>query len=209
MSFFKSVAFRCITVLLALAVIFGGTLAILNDVLYVSPEERTARAVKSVYGVEMEYQTRLDVDSTNTEINQALTCEYGTINKIYEIKQDGNNYDLLFHTTGFNGYKNGTISLWVKVSVTPTGDQPTEDDYKIDTVILASFEKQTLMSKFTGDFYANFTVDLTEEFIAGKVFTSNVNNQEDIQNIVTGATKSANAACNAVNCVLDYVWGTK
>ncbi|MBR5192143.1 MAG: hypothetical protein IKW33_01890 [Clostridia bacterium] len=207
MSFFKSVAFRCITVLLALAVIFGGTLAILNDVLYVSPEERTARAIKSVYGVEMKYQTRLDVDSTNTEINQALTCEYGTINKIYEIKQDGNNYDLLFHTTGFYGYNNGKISLWVKVSVNFTTEQPTEDDYKIDTVILASFEKQTLMSKFTGDFYANFTVDLTQEFIDGKIFTSDKYDTDNIKNIITGATKSANAACNAVNCVLDYVWG--
>ena len=102
MNFFKSVAFRCITVLLVLAVVFGGTLAILNDVLYVSPEERTARAIKSVYGVEMEYETILDVDANDT----AISYDFGTINKIYEIKQDGENYDILFHTTGFNGYVN-------------------------------------------------------------------------------------------------------
>ena len=119
------------------------------------------------------------------------------------------NYDILFHTTGFNGYKNGTISLWVKVSVTPTQEQPTENDYKIDKVILADYNKQTLMSKFAAEFYNNFTKDLTEDFIKGKVFTSNKDNVEDIQNIVTGATKSATAACNAVNCVLEYVWGAK
>ncbi len=204
MNFFKSVAFRCITVLLVLAVVFGGTLAILNDVLYVSPEERTARAIKSVYGTEMEYETKLDVDRED----KALGYDFGTINKIYEIKQN-ENYDLLFHTTGFNGYKNGTISLWVKVSVTPTSSIPTKDDYKIDKVILADYTKQTLMSKFGADFYANFTKDLTQDFIDGEVFTPYINDEDNIQNVVSGATKSANAACNAVNCVLEYVWGKK
>ena len=54
-NFIKSDWFRCIAVLLALAVVLGGTLAILNDVLYVSPEERTARAIKKIYGENKEY----------------------------------------------------------------------------------------------------------------------------------------------------------
>ena len=54
--FFKSQAFKCIIVLLVIALISGGLLAILNDVLYVSEEERTMRAIEKVYGKEMKYE---------------------------------------------------------------------------------------------------------------------------------------------------------
>jgi hypothetical protein len=48
--FFKNTWVKCISVLLILSIVLGGTLAILNDVLYVSPEERTGRAIKKIYG---------------------------------------------------------------------------------------------------------------------------------------------------------------
>ena len=41
---------KCTAFLLILAVLLGGILAVLNDVLYVSSEERTARAIKKIYG---------------------------------------------------------------------------------------------------------------------------------------------------------------
>ena len=47
---FKSTFFKCTSLLLVLMVVFGGTLAFLNDIWYVSPETRTARAIQKVYG---------------------------------------------------------------------------------------------------------------------------------------------------------------
>ena len=82
--FFKSDWFKCITVLLVLAVILGGTLAFLNDLLYVSPEERTARAIKKIYGVEVTLKDEdilLDVDNGDKEESN----DYGSIQKIYKI----------------------------------------------------------------------------------------------------------------------------
>ena len=49
---FKSLWFKCIVVLLVIAIISGGLLAILNSVFAVSDEERTKRAVKKIYGEE-------------------------------------------------------------------------------------------------------------------------------------------------------------
>lgn len=48
--FLKSQAFKCIIVLLCIALVAGGLLSILNDLLSVSAEERTMRAIESVYG---------------------------------------------------------------------------------------------------------------------------------------------------------------
>ena len=63
--FFSSIWFKCLSVLVAISVVSGGLLAVLNDVLYVSPEERTARAVKSIYGEAKTPETLLDVDDGN------------------------------------------------------------------------------------------------------------------------------------------------
>ena len=71
--FFSSVWVKCTTFLLALTVILGGSLAILNDVLYVSPEERTARAVKKIYGRVVE-----DI----TEPEDFTVIEYKNLGKI-------------------------------------------------------------------------------------------------------------------------------
>ncbi|MBQ7236530.1 MAG: hypothetical protein IJX03_05195 [Clostridia bacterium] len=190
---FKNDWFKCITVLLLLAVILGGALAVLNDVLYVSSEERTARAIKKIYGTEKEYSITLDVDRGDT----AISNEYGTIEKIYNV---GN--DLLFKSTGGNGYKNGTITLWLKV-VKENGN------YVIDKVVLDGYEKQTLMSKFSQSYYDKFLIDVTDSWNNGSgIFLFSPKDEADkLQNPNTGATKSANAACNAVNAVILYLVG--
>ena len=139
---FKNDWFKCITVLLLLAVIFGGALAVLNDVLYVSSEERTARAIKKIYGEEKEYSIVLDVDNGD----QAETNAYGSIEKIYTVGDD-----LLFKSTGIKGYKNGTITLWFKV-VNENGN------HVINKVVLDGYEKQTLMSKFSQSYFNGFTL---------------------------------------------------
>ena len=58
----KSPWIKCTACLLLIAVISGALLAMLNDLLFVSAYERTARAIRKIYGEEKEYTTELDVD---------------------------------------------------------------------------------------------------------------------------------------------------
>ena len=52
--FIKSKSFKCILVLLCIALVSGALLAILNDVLAVSDEERVMRTIKKIYGKEID-----------------------------------------------------------------------------------------------------------------------------------------------------------
>ena len=199
MSFFKTAWFKCIACLLSIAVISGALLAVLNDALAVSPEMRTMRAIKKIYGEEKEYSVVLDIDSKDDTKNTAIVYDgVGSVNKIYEI----DNGDILFQTTGYEGYKNGTITLWIRTA-------KTGNDYSIEKVILEKYEKQTLMSKLTGDFYNGFKlIDATAAYNDGSLFTARDKTAENY-NPVSGATYSANAACNAVNCVIRYLGGER
>lgn len=189
--FFKSDWFKCVAFLLILSVVLCGTLAILNDVLFVDSTERTARALNKIYDREVDFTTSLDIDNGDT----AITNEYGQIEKIYQVEND-----LVFKSVGFNGYKNGTITLWVKV-INDKGQT------KIDKVIQDSFTKQTLMSKFTSEYYDNFLIDVTAAFNNGTYIFSSKEENKAIQNAMSGATYSATAACNAINSVIVYLGG--
>ena len=207
MNFFKSVWFKCACCLLSIFLIAGGSLAILSNLLYVSPEERTTRALDKIYDFEITLSANdfiLDVDGEDEIKKKEISTPYGEISKILKVDKDkeDNSYDLVFQATGNNGYKGGTITLWITVNY--QNDLAT----KIDKVILESNTKQTLMSKLTGEFYDNFT-DLSEDYKNGKIFTPDSDDKENIKNVVSGATMSANAGCNAVNAVIFYVWGNK
>ncbi|MDY5678162.1 MAG: hypothetical protein SPK59_05265, partial [Eubacteriales bacterium] len=53
----KTTAVKSIVVLVLIAVVLGGLLAILNDILYVSDTERTMRVIKNFYdGQEKQYE---------------------------------------------------------------------------------------------------------------------------------------------------------
>lgn len=212
MKFYKTIWFKCIACLLCIAVISGASLAILNNVLYVSPETRTARAIKKIYGEEKEYSVVLDIDSKDENKNTAIEYDgVGSVNKVYGIS----NGDKLFQTTGYKGYKNGTITLWIKVSVDyaePYGEPQDGEGceyYSITKVLLEKYEKQTLMSKLTGDFYDGFKLtDVTAAYNDGSLFTATEKTAENY-NPVSGATYSATAAANAVNCVIKYLGGER
>lgn len=207
MSFFKSIWFKCISCLLAIALISGGLLTILSNLLYVSPEERTSRAMAKIYGAPVEVSAEniiLDIDSDDLSKSSPISSNYGKLQKIYKVNVNGESFDMVFQAQGNNGYKGGTITLWVKVVF--ENNLPV----KIDKVILQSSDKQTLMSKIGGDFYNKFTLDdITEDYKNGKMFTANSKDTANILNPVSGATYSANAGNNAVNCVIEYCWGTK
>ena len=209
-SFFSSIWFKCVSVLLVLSIVLSGTLAILNDVLYVSPQERTDRAVKKIYGAIPLYTTIIDIDSViegvdNKPIEYSFDNDQdieGQINKIYCIGEDTDEHDLLFQTVGFEGYKGGSVSVWVKVKCSTDGKKT------VEKVILQDYDKQTLMSKLNGAFYGRYEIDVTDAYQNGKLFTTQ-GGQEQFTNPVSGATYSANAGNNAVNCVLAYIGGNK
>lgn len=188
-NFFSSIWFKCISTLLIIIVISGGLLSVLSDVLYVSPEERTERAIKKIYGKIEDYN---QIPITDFDYKN------GQINTIYEVTVNENETYLLFNATGNEGYKGGTISLWVSVKENEGGS------LSVNKVLLDSFEKQTLMGKLTSTFYGNFTLeDITDTYEKGEFFTTDTNKENS--NPISGATMSANAAINAVNCVITYL----
>lgn len=189
-SFFKSEIFKCIFVLLIITLISGGLLAVLNDLLFVSEEETLNRAIKKIYGQEM---------TATVENDESISCEgdTATINKIYAL-EDGNK---LYNVTGTQGYKGGTITLWVVIKY--ENDTP----IKIEKVVLDTYDKQTRMGDFKSSYYNSFTEITLEDIENGRIFTTDSKNTTDIKNVVAGATITSNAACNAINGIILYVWG--
>ena len=188
---FKNVWFKCITALLLIAAVSGGLLSVLNDVLFVSAEERTDRAIIKIYGELKQYDVEYDAAEGGAE---TIDYGYGRIDKVFTVD---NGADYLFKTTGYRGYKEGTITLWVRVSVNG-------GVYSIEKVVLESYEKQTLMSKLGGEYYGKFNItDVTDAYRSGKLFSAT--EEDKNYNAVSGATYSATAGNNAVNCVLKYL----
>lgn len=196
---FSNVWVKCISFLLILSVLLSGVLAVLNELLYVTPEERTARAISKIYdGAQKQIEkTVLDIDAGA----KAIEYEFGKINKVYEVANENGSTDTLFQATGFNGFKNGTITLWIKVV-------NQNEKLVIDKVVLESYDKQTLMSKLDSNYYSVFYKDITNAYMKGETFTTD-NYGGDFYNPISGATYSANAGNNAVNCVIAYIGGAK
>ena len=202
MAFIKSTWFKCTTVLLAIALVAGGLLAVLNDVLWVSPEEKLERAISKLYNGEIKKidDILLDADSTDTSVNKTpIENEYGLIDKIYII--NGNkegNFDIIFQAHGEEGFKGG-VTLWIKAQVTDSNIAKA----KIDKIVLSGYDGETLMSKFDNNFFDGVK-DLYNKNI-GKFFTVNKKETDKILNVQTGATKTSNACANAVNSVIEHL----
>lgn len=197
----KTEGFKCVVVLVLITVLMCGLLAVLNDVLYVTPEERLNRAVESVYGKSVEAE-EITVDE------QRVAKELGSIDEAYTFTDEGVYYEL-FKSTGSNGYKNGTVTMWILVNY------KNNEAFSVEKVALDSYEKQTLMSSFGNDFFEAYTLLTPEQLKDGVLFKTgkpNIDNNaffdgNDIQHVVSRATYSSNAMNNAVNLVLLYVWG--
>lgn len=185
--FLKSKAFRAILVLLCIALVSGALLAILNDVLYISDTERTQRAIKKVYGSNMNF-----VDM-NDNLGEDATNQYGTITSLY-LLSDGN---YLIKSVGANGYKGGSVTLWVVAEFV-------DDNFVgLKKIVLEGNDKQTLMSQFGNSFFEVYAEN-NQYVLEGGYFVSR-GSDEQIQNISAGATFTSNAVNNAVNCALTYI----
>lgn len=187
--FVKSNAFRCILVLTCIALVASGLLAILNDVLYVSPEERTARAIEAIYGQAVGYE-----DLTDSLQADCASNEYGTIENLYLLE----NGALMFKSTGNGGYKGGTVTLWVVAAMNEDGSFN-----RFEKIVYADNSKQTLMSQFKQSFYDVYTVQNDVIDLGGTWWVTA--DDTHASNLVTGATYSSKAINNAVNSALYYI----
>ena len=189
-AFFKSNAFKSLAVLIAIVLVAGALLAICNDLLYISDEERLARSLSKIYGKEV---TAEEIELTDEE----RSYTYGTVDAVYYIHDDGN---YLFQTTGEGGYSNGTVTVWTIVTCTGTREEGNLALTGIEKVVYDSNEGQSYIGTLTDRFYAAFA-DQDARVAEGGYFTTTAGS-DDIYNIATGASGSSNAACNAVNTAL-------
>lgn len=190
--FFKSNAFKSLVVLIAIVLVAGALLAIFNDLLYISDEERLNRTLSKIYGKTVSAQA---VELTEEE----KTYSYGTVDNVYYIEDDGN---YLFKTTGVGGYPgNGTVTLWTVVTCTGTREENNLVLTGIEKVVYDSNQGQTLISNLNDSFYAFFAEhdDLVAE---GGYFTSVDGGTDDLNNVIVQTTMSSKAASNAVNTAL-------
>ena len=156
--FLKSKTFKCILVLLCIALVSGALLSILNDLLKVSDEERVLRTIKSIYGSEVKYE----------EISVDYKTAKGEIINVYKL-EDGN---YLIKSKGLEGYKQGTITVLLVAEFV-------DGEYVgINNVSIAEYEKQTLMSKFNGSIMNKYT-GKEEDFdvvVSGATYSANALN---------------------------------
>lgn len=157
--FLKSKTFKCILVLLCIALVSGALLSILNDLLKVSDEERVLRTIKSIYGSEVNYE----------EVSADYKTDKGEIINVYKL-EDGN---YLIKSKGLDGYKQGTITVWLVAEF---------DNYEyvgINNVSIAEYEKQTLMSKFNSSVLNRYKGKGEEKFdvvVSGATYSANALN---------------------------------
>ena len=194
-SFLKSNAFKSVAVLLIIVLLSGALLAVFNDLLYVSAEEKFARTLTKIYGRTVQTQ-----QITFTE--EESTFETGTVDEVY-LADDGN---YLIRTTGKNGFSGGTVTLWTVIACEGAKADGTLNWTGIEKVVYESNEKQSYASKIKKKFYTSFTVH-DEEILAGKPFTADKLKAADDDSIYTvsaGVSYSSTAICNAVNTAISY-----
>lgn len=181
--FFKSTAFRCITVLLTVILICCIYLTLGNALLYVSPEERLNRAIAKIYQgerVESEAITNLTFPSEEGRAN---------ILEVRIVTSENHAGDYLVKSQGKDGFQNGTVTCWVVI------ETDSEHNVKgIGNVAIESNTNQSYISKVKNDFLEQFSATYN-----GDPFTT------DNGFLASGASYSSNAICNAVNGAVQFV----
>ena len=174
--FFRSITFRCIVVLAAIALLSGAILSLLNDILYVSDEEILQRTLNKIYVDEEVGAETVSLDSLDVE------NDYGTVKNVYAM----DNGQYLVEATGKNGYKGGTVTAY--------------------TAFLAEDGALTGIYKvvITGNVSQSFISEMDAEYLAGGTeYFPTTPGRTDY--VVTGATKVSDATNNAVNAAMCFL----
>ena len=177
--FLQSKIMKCILVLLCIALVSGGLLAILNDLWAVSDEEIVNRAIKSLCGD--------GITLKETITTEKVQYRNGEVNEVY-LLSDGN---YLVKATGYHGLHEGNVSVYVLAKF----NNGTFEN--IEKVSIASYSSsQTLMSKFNEDALAKFAND-TNTVVSGASSSTNT--------VITGASYSSKAVGNGVASAKYYI----
>ncbi|MDE6274333.1 MAG: hypothetical protein K2L87_04725, partial [Clostridiales bacterium] len=188
--FFKSAAFKSLAVLLSIVIIAGALLAIFNDLLKVSDEEKFNRSLQKIYGGNAAVKTTVLASDA-----ESVKIDGHTVNQAY-LMDDGN---YLIQATGTGGWQNGTITVWVIMSCDGSKEANNLKWNGIERVVYESNDKQSYISRFTDEDYALFAAHNTD-LTAGKLFGDGITVAK------TGASSPFTFASltGAVNAAVNY-----
>lgn len=196
--FFKSTAFKCIITLLAILLVCGVFLTVADGFLHVSEKERFDRAMKKLYGSEVDTE-EIDISGTKTSF------DYSNVLEAYRVKNDGN---YLVRIEGKEGF-GGTVTCWVVVEIG-------KDESGADKV---TGVKKIAIDKAAGESYiSNVTEDALNKLVekTNELLTKNPDAEveggykhgtrdDGNDKISTGASFSMRAISNCVNGAIDFV----
>lgn len=207
--FFKSNVFKCITALLCVLLVSGAFLTVCFGFMEVTEGERLQRAVTSIYEGKEVTVYGLDENGNDAVIDSTVSNPKGLLEKpvaigaaeikqAYKVKftEDGNEvFNYLVSSKGKRGYAGGNITCWVAITVE---NGVISGIYR---VVISQSASQTLMSDING---SSLLQDIVDGYEAGIQYVPDKDNDEYI---VSGATMSSTAVCNAVNGALSFVGG--
>lgn len=165
-----------VAVLVAICLVCGLLLALCNDLLYVTPEEKFNRAMQKVYP-DFQLESGWD-ERPNAQFSQNDT--YGSVSAVYK-STDG---AYVLETTGIGGFNGGTVTLYVAVS----GDE--------EPVI----KGWTITANAGQSFIGNITENHQKTWFIG----DSISEVQATDGFGSGATFTENAICNAINMASYY-----
>ncbi|MBQ7227458.1 MAG: hypothetical protein IJX05_03575 [Clostridia bacterium] len=200
--FFKSNSFKCIVVLLVIALVCGSVLALANDLFYVSPEEAFARSMSKIYDGDA---TKLE-DKIVSEDEQVTYTTYNCSAVILDAQVSPDGKTWLVQSKGDKcGYQGGSLVLWVSMNV-ENGQLA-----GLNKIIVDSYDSsQTLIGSISAEYLAQYCSEDYKAIVTGGRHFSNVrmdkeNNPADSDIASGGATYTSVAVNAAINGAMDYV----
>lgn len=197
--FLRSDSFKCIVVLLVIALVCGVLLAVANDLFYVSDEELWLRSMEKVYDGDTSELESLDISSDRTEytalgstavVEEACSAPDG----IYLVKSRADRC----------GYSDGSLTLWVNLST--AGGAPSH----INGIVVESYDSsQTLIGSIDADYLAMYSTAEADATVAGGGWFTNSRMESGegplTEVVASGATYTSRAVNAAVNGALGFV----
>ncbi len=179
--FFKSVSFKCIVVLLIIALVSGIFLTFCNALFTVSDTERLERALGKLYtdGETVSNPVELEVD-------ESISVDDAEIENVYEITSISGEYVL--KVTGAGGFSGGSVTCYIRVYV---GSSSCE----VKKISISSNVGQSYIAKVGSD---DLEALINQQSDSG--FT-----KFSTDGITCGATYSLTAISNATNAALTYM----
>lgn len=200
--FFRSNSFKCIVVLLAIALVCGAVLAFCNDLFYVSSEEMFARSMVKIY--DGDASKLVDKITSDDDIRTYTFYNCSAVVVDAQVSPDGKTW--LVQSRGDKcGYQGGSVTLWVSMKVENGALAG------INKVIVDGYDSsQTLIGQINEAFLATYASDDYKDIVTGGGHFNNVRMSKDEvtsenEIVVSGATWTSKAVNAAVNGAMDYV----